>query len=403
MDNYLKQFYEEEKRIYGVTEKGFRRKLYSEAVEERIMRAKRVFGVNIDTSETSFLGKLIRNYAWDEASLWELAEDVYNSAFVNAAEGQDLDSVGQYLTISRRPAQRSMGILTIFGASGTVIPKGFRVSTDSGKVFETIEEVTIVDKKIDVKIASIGRGKDTNVLKNTLTKIVNPILGVISVTNAEDTSGGADIETDKEFRERYKKSYSKAGGSTVPALTSALLDIDSVIDAEVIENTTMEEVNGIPPKAFECFVFGGKEGDIIDAIFRNKSAGIEAHGKIVKEVTDSKGRVHKIGYTKAESKYIYVDIKLKREENYKGDDAIKRAVINYIGGVDQDGITYKGLKLGETVSYAKLVGAVMCGGTVKDAAITIGVDGKTYKPENIEIERNTIARTDVSKIRISYV
>lgn len=403
MDNYLKQFYEEEKSIYGVTDKGFRRKLYSEAVEERIIRAKRVFGVNIDTSETSFLGKLIRNYAWDEASLWELAEDVYNSAFVNQAEGQDLDSVGQYLTISRRPAQRSTGILTIAGEVGTVVPKGFKVATDSGKVFETVEEVTIVDKNVDVKVASIERGKDSNVPKNSIVKIVNPMLGVLSVTNVEDTSGGVDTETDKEFRERYKKSYSKAGGSTVPALTSALLDIDGVIDAEVLENPTMEEVNGIPPKAFECFVFGGNEGDLIDAIFRNKSAGIEAHGKVVKEVIDSKGGVHKIGYTRAERRYVYVDIKLKREENYKGDDAIKRAVINYIGGVDDDGIIYKGLKLGETVSYAKLVGAVMCGGTVKDATIKIGLDGNSYKPENIEIERNTIARTDMSKIRVGYV
>lgn len=399
MDN----FYNAEKGIYGVTAKGFRRKLYSEAVEERISRARRVFGVNIDTSETSFLGKLIRNYSWDEATLWELAEDVYNSAFVNAADGQDLDNVGQYLTISRRPAQRSVGILTIEGFDGTVIPKGFRVATETGKIFETVEEVTIIDKKIDVKVVSIEHGKDSNVASNTLTRVLNPIAGITSVTNIKETTGGLDTETDREFRDRYKKSYSRAGGSTVPALTSALLDIDSVIDAEVVENTTMETVNGIPPKSFECFVFGGKEGDIIDAIYRNKSAGIEAHGKIVKEVTDEKGRVHKIGYTQAESKTIYVDIKLKREENYKGDDAIKRAVINYIGGIDNDNITYKGLKLGEAVSYAKLVGAIMCGGTIKDAAVTISYDGVNYKAENIEIERNTIARTAMDKIRISYV
>src|SRR5574344_1663656 len=92
---------------YGVTKYGFRRKLYSEALQERITRAKRVFGVNIDTSETSFLGKFIRNAAWDEAILWEEIEKVYFSAYVNSSEGADLDSVGQYLTITRRPAVRA--------------------------------------------------------------------------------------------------------------------------------------------------------------------------------------------------------------------------------------------------------------------------------------------------------
>lgn len=390
-------------KLYGVTAKGFRRKLYSEAVSEREERAKLMFGVNVDTSETSFLGKLIRNYSWDEAGLWELAEDVYNSAFVTSADGQDLDNVGQYLTISRRPAQSSTGILTIEGLEGTVIPAGFRVASEAGKVFETVEEAKIIGSKVDVRVISVERGKDSNVAANTLVKVLNPIVGITSVTNIKETKGGMDTETDSEFRDRYRKSYSKAGGSTVPALTSALLDIDSVIDAEVIENTSMEEVDGIPPKSFECFVFGGKTGDIVDAIYRNKAAGIQAHGKIIKEVTDSKGRAHKIGYTEAESKMIYVDIKLVRDKNYKGDEIIKRSVINYIGGIDADGIAYRGLKLGEAVSYAKLVGAVMCGGTVKDATVAIGLDGKEYKAENIEIARNTIARTDLDKIRISYV
>jgi uncharacterized phage protein gp47/JayE len=403
LDNYLKEFYEEEKRIYGVTDKGFRRKLYPEAVEERIIRAKRVFGVNIDTSETSFLGKLIRNYAWDEASLWELAEDVYNSAFVNAAEGQDLDSVGQYLTISRRPAQSSSGVITVFGADGTLIPKGFKVATSNGRVFETIEEATIQGESVDIKIQSIIKGKDSDVLSNSINKMVNPIMGVTRVINKADTFGGLDIETDAEFRERYKKSYSKAGGSTIPALTSALLDIDSVVDAEVVENTTMEVVDGIPPKSFECFVFGGNEDEIIDAIFRNKSAGIQAYGQVVKEVTDKKGRTHKIGYTKAISKPIYVNIKLKKDDTYKGDEAYKRAIINYIGGTDKDNISYKGLKLGQDVSFAKILGVIMCVGGVKDAEVTISDDNKTFKTENIEIAGNTIARTDMDKIRISYV
>ena len=128
---------------YGLTKYGFRRKLYPECVADRIARAKKVFGVNIDTSETSFLGKLIRNLSWDEAYIWELAEEVYTSTFVNSAEGTALDNVGMYLTISRRPATRSKVILTVYGDDETIVHKGFRVATKSGVIFETIEDAII--------------------------------------------------------------------------------------------------------------------------------------------------------------------------------------------------------------------------------------------------------------------
>lgn len=213
---------------------------------ERIERARRVFGVNIDTSETSFLGKLIRNMAWDEAYLWELAEDVYMSPFVNSAEGTALDNVGMYLTITRRPATKSKGILTIYGTVGTIVEKGFKVATKTNILYETLETVAIGKQgNVEVGVESIGAGKEFNVADGTLTEIVNPQFGVDRVTNGAKTEGELDVESDNEFRTRYKKSYSRVGGSTVPAITAALLDLEKVIDCEVRENVTMEEVDGI--------------------------------------------------------------------------------------------------------------------------------------------------------------
>ncbi|CAG7592071.1 hypothetical protein PEPTYR26121_01486 [Peptoniphilus tyrrelliae] len=150
-------------RDYGLTKFGFRRKLYPECVADRIKRARKVFGVNIDTSETSFLGKLIRNLSWDEAYLWELAEDVYNAPFVNSAEGTALDNVGMYLTITRRPATKSKTIVTIYGKDDVIIPKGFKVATKKGIIFETLEDATISGGSVDVYAESIGAGKNNNV------------------------------------------------------------------------------------------------------------------------------------------------------------------------------------------------------------------------------------------------
>lgn len=393
---------EREEVRYGVTPYGFRRKLYAEALTERISRAKEVFGVNIDTSETSFLGKLIRNMAWDEAGLWERIEEVYFSAYVNSSEGTGLDNVGQYLTITRRPAVKSKGILTIKGMDGTKVPKGFRVATKDGVAFETMEDIVIANGQVDVGIVSVAAGKSNNVSENAITEIVNPGFGIHSIFNDCATEGGLNIETDKEFRARYKKSYSRGGGSTVPALTAALLDIDSVVDAEVVENVTMDTINGIPPKSLACYVFGGSDEQVAEAIFQNKAAGIEAFGDRYVDQEDAKGRKHKIGFTRAKVDDVYVNLKLVKDENFKGEGAVKRAVLNYIGGIDEDGIEYAGLKLGKDVVLSKVIGAVMCLGGVADVAVELSKDGKSYIEATVEIPKNHIARTAPSKVMIRY-
>ena len=388
---------------FGVTKYGFRRKLYSEALEERIIRARRVFGVNIDTSETSFLGKFIRNAAWDEAELWERIEEVYFSAYVNFSEGTDLDSVGQYLTITRRPAVRAKGIVKITGADDTFIPKGFRLATKSGKVYETTDFARIVNGSVDVPVKSIEAGKASNALAEEVDMIVNPTFGIDKVINPKPIEGGLDLESDKEFRERYKKSYSRAGGSTVPALTAALLDIDDVIDGEVRENFTMQTIDGIPPKSIACYVFGGTDDEVAQTIFENKPAGIEAFGAIYKYVQDKKGFKHKIGFTRARTEYIKLSITLKKDEEYKGDDVLKRAIINYIGGTDSDGLTYTGLKLGDDVILSKVIGAMMCLGGIADVSVKMAKANESLVSNSVKIPREAIARTSPDRIEISYV
>lgn len=388
---------------FGVTEKGFRRKLYPECVADRIERAKKVFGVNIDTAETSFLGKLIRNISWDEAYLWELAEHVYNAPFVNTAEGTSLDNVGMYLTITRRPATKAKAMLTIYGTDETLVPKGFLVATKTNLVFETLADATIENGKAKVEVQSIEAGKTANVGKGTITEIVNPTFGIDRVINEGEATGGLNLETDQEFRERYKKSYSRVGGSTVPAITAALLDIDKVVDCEVRENVTMEEREGIPPKSFAAYVYGGEDEEIALALYQNKAAGIQAFGETIVDITDEKDQVHKIGFTRAKVQDIWVKLKVKKDKDYKGEDATKRAVINYVGGFDADGIEYAGLKLGDDVVFSKVLGRIMCMGGVADVDVYLSTDGKTYVQTNIEIARNTIARVAPERIVVEYV
>lgn len=398
MDNYTRSADFDQ---YGVTPYGFRRKLYNEILANKLARAREVFGVNIDTSETSFLGLTLRNAAWEDAELWEHMEEVYYAPFVNTSEGTSLDHVGMYLTITRRPAIKSKGLLKITGRDGTLVPKGFKVGKDN-LIFETVEDVMIVNGSADVGIESVGAGKIYNVDAGQINEILNPIAGVEEVINENPTENGLDVETDEEFRNRYRQSYARVGGSTVPAITAALLDTPGVVDAEVIENTMMVEINGIPPKAFECFVYGGEEDDIILAIYQNKAAGIQAYGETVIDVTDDNGEVHKIGYTRAEVVDIWVKLIITKDVDYKGDDTVKRSVVNYIGGFDENDIEYNGLDLGQNVAHSKLVSSIICPGGILDVQAQMSTDGTTWTDETIEIAKHTIARTRWDRIVIEY-
>ncbi|WP_333638220.1 baseplate J/gp47 family protein [Tissierella praeacuta] len=390
---------------FGVTVNGFKRKTYNDILNNLQARAREVFGNDINLSNTSFLGMWLQNEAWEIAELWELAEDVYYSAFIDYNEGTSQDNTGKYITISRKPAQRSKGVITVEGKEGTRISKGFRVGNEQlDIIFETTENAVIENVgMLDIPIVSINPGLNQNVPASTLIKMVNPISGIDKVYNKDITVDGTDAETDKEFRERYYRSISKGGSSTRESVEAALLDMENVTDAFVEENETMEYIDDIPPKSLAPYVFGGEDEEIAKVILKSKAGGIRSYGLTEVLVTDSQGIEHTIGFTRPIVKDIYVRLNIARDKGYLGDDVVTRAVLNYIGGEDAEGISYKGLRLGEDVVMSKIMASVMCLQGVKDIGVEISLDNITYQSTNIEIAKKEIAKTKFDKVVIDYV
>ncbi len=388
---------------FGLTKDGVKIKKYPDLIESMENKAKQLYGEDVNLSERSPLGLFLKNIAWELKDLWQLGQDVYYSAYVDFAEGFSLDNTGKIITIERKPAQKANGTITIFGESKTNIPKGFKISTDM-VVFETTISSVIGDNgKIEIPIVAIEPGENGNVPANTITKIVNPIPGVDSITNLEQTQGGREIEEDYEFRERYYRSLSKGGSSTREAVEAALLDMSNVVDAFVDENETNEYINDIPPHSLAPYVFGGNDEDIAKTILKAKAGGIRSYGLTEERIKDNKGVEHTIGFTRPSVKNIYVKLNIVKDSFYPGDDVVTRAVLNYVGGEDKDGVSYKGLKLGEKVVISKIMANVMCLKGTSDIEVEISLDGETYQPTNIEIEKNEIAKTDYNKVVINYV
>jgi uncharacterized phage protein gp47/JayE len=386
---------------FGLTTQGFKRKTYTQLIVDKMERAKDLFGEDIELSDRSPLGLYIQSEAWEESKLWDAMEGVYFSAFIDDAEGKQLDGLVKYIGLYRKPALQAKGEITITGREGKEIPNGTRVRTESSIIFQTTQAVTIDSNgAVIVPIEAIIPGKTGNVTATRIDRLFHPSEGIAEITNLERTSGGLEIESDEELRDRYYRSLSRKGKATRAAIEAAILELPMIKDALVIENTTMEtDEHGIPPKAIAPFVFGGNAQEIAKAILNTKSAGIQSYGEIVIETNDSRNYPHKIGYTLASDMKIYIQVELIRNAMFRPgyDETIRTAIIRYIGGLDIDGTEFRGLGLGQSIIHSRIVALTYDQG-INDAVVRISTDGENWTEENVVIPIMQIAETDYTRV-----
>ncbi len=103
---------------------------------------------------------------------------------------------------------------------------------------------------------SLSKGVINNVAANTITVQAEPSEGVYSVTNPEPSAGGADEETDSEFRARIKKSVEGSSASTNGGIISALLNVSGVRSANIVANNTMQTDADGNRKKHSCLCSG---------------------------------------------------------------------------------------------------------------------------------------------------
>ncbi|KDN58440.1 baseplate J/gp47 family protein [Exiguobacterium sp. AB2] len=388
----------------GVTEVGFKRPNYSEVRGDMDNRAKELFGDDVNTSDKGVLGILNGLFGWFFAKLWEVAENVYNSAFVSKADGVSLDRLGNNIGITRQSEQYAYVTLTITGDSGTEVPAGFLVQTESGILFETTYDVAIgTGGTVDVEASADQPGISGNVGSGMLTVITTPITGVTSVTNGNPALNGRNYETDEDFRARYDQSLAQGGASTLEALRASVLDLPGVQTVLIEENDTMTELNGVPPKSFATFVFGGTDSAIAQTIYDTKPAGIRAFGEIETVIADSMGGAHIIGFDRPETVEVYVDVTLVTNEFFPADGyaKVETNIVKYIGGTDADGNGYLGLGLGDDVILTRIVAAAHQVDGIEDVVVKLGTTPAPTGTSNIAISSRQVAKTDALKVTVS--
>jgi uncharacterized phage protein gp47/JayE len=202
-----------------------------------------------DFQEGSVVRTMFESFAYEMAIIYAQMEKVYLSAYVDTAEAVQLEQVVAILGIKRGEPDFATGKVTFIRDIGIdediVIPIGTLITTSEDtpespkKAYKTIEAQTLTRdiKAIDVRVQAVQRGESQKTEVETITVMPQPITGVKSVINQEAILfTGKRQETDKELRDRAKKTLLAASGANTTAIEQALISLPGVKQVQVREN-----------------------------------------------------------------------------------------------------------------------------------------------------------------------
>lgn len=385
---------------WGLTPKGFCRPEYVQLLNALEYKARELFGDGINLTVRSPLGLILRLDAWMLNILFGVLEKVYNSRFVDTSEGTSLYNLGRMIGLYLLPAGKASGYVTVEGEAGTRIPEGYLLSTPGGLQYTVMRGECIGEGgETLVLVQAVQTGKEYNTDARTIIKVVNPasVRGVRKVYNKAPVINGREREKDAEYRERYYKSVDYAGGVNSDSVRAALLqDVQGVYTAFVYENDSdvPDLEYGLPPHSIEAIVHGGLDEDIANAIYGKKAGGIQTSGSSRVPVLTKSGQLVDIFFSRPVLRDIYIRITgLETNSDYAGEDSIKEALVEFIGG-DAGG----GLDIGIGVSYQAVPGVLMGVKGVVDFDFEIGTGMQELGREKIRIGIREKAVTSADKV-----
>lgn len=314
--------------------------LYQDILSELISNMQQIFGSDIYIDQDSQDYQQIAIFARVIYDSFNLALLAYNNRTPKDAIGIGLDNMVALAGIQRKPATASTVVLTITGDDGTVIKNG-EAADANGNYWELPDEVTIPSNgTIDVTATSKKKGS-VAALPNTITRVITPVYGWLSVTNKQASSSGIDVETDYELRGRYSLSILGPSSSIFESLQESLTAIPGVTRVRGYENDTSatstgtEPPNvpaGIPPHTVSFVVEGGDDIDVATELYLKKTPGCGTFGTTNVKLQSVTGNVFTINFYRPTYTNLKVKITIRELDGYTPDyvTKMKEAVSKYI-------------------------------------------------------------------------
>ena len=181
-----------------------------EMVDDRIIHERMLSTLppDIDKTQGGFAYDFTMPAAIEKSNMMFELNEAIQLFFPAWSYGVFLDQIAKEAGITRRPASKASGYITVTGAEGKRIPAGFKWSTPSvdgeeNIEFETVESFTIDETKTaQVYVRCTQTGPQGNVPAASITLMVSPTGGIMEITNELAFTGGTEDEDDESLRAR---------------------------------------------------------------------------------------------------------------------------------------------------------------------------------------------------------
>lgn len=172
-----------------------------ETIQNRIL--KNIEGRH-DKTEGSFIYDVVKPIAIELESINKEIENAVGKLSIENLVGEELEKrVYEKTGITRKPATKASGYVTITGSQGAEIKEGELVAGDI--VNFVVKETKTLDStsQATVLVECEEYGTIGNVFADSIKYIPVTISGIAGVTNSEDFANGYNVESDEELLNRY--------------------------------------------------------------------------------------------------------------------------------------------------------------------------------------------------------
>ena len=234
----------------GLTAQGFEIKRSNTILEDLNTRLRLNLKRDIDTSEGSVAGIINAIVADELASLWELAQGIYDGSDILKAEGVQLEDLALRVGLTRFPAQRTRGVAWFTGENGASIPTTARLSSLRGDEFRpesnfNISTTTAISLNANVEVVN-----NSTEYQITVNSTIYTFTSDSDATKAEITAGlntalqaGASTFTSSVVDEQIQI-VATDSSQTLNVGASSFITFNTVVTPSIVVSTQFGFIPG---------------------------------------------------------------------------------------------------------------------------------------------------------------
>ena len=360
---------------FGVNDNGFKFPTFLDFLSIMNELGKMQFGEDFYIDNKTNLGQWFEMFCYTLEGQSKLFQTIYNNLSIYTMKGVMLDKYGSNFNVGRLRDTYAYATVEVTGVPFAIITKGYKVKSKPGRFYTTVTNI-----ELDSTGSGLGQviAEDSGVAGNIgismITEKVTPNEQVYTITNITSASGGADIESDIDYRARLLQFFLGAENGSVNGIRRAMLSLPQVKDCKVFENNDMfdDPATGLKPGQIAVIINGLIDEVLAYKLFNTRSAGVCTTGNTEIEVVSDSGAYVTERFYSAEEKPLYIkvsDISLANSEAVDIQGQIKQSLLTRLGQYSS---------LGNKVNFEKVQACVYILEDIDEAKVEISIDNATW-------------------------